>query len=45
VLTPLDLEREFGLTQGNIFQGELFAGATFLFAAGAGLGVLQDAGG
>ena len=21
--TPLDLEREFGLTQGNIFQGEL----------------------
>ena len=23
VLTPLDLEREFGLSQGNIFQGEL----------------------
>ena len=23
VLTPLDMEREFGLTQGNIFQGEL----------------------
>jgi phytoene dehydrogenase-like protein len=22
-LTPLDLEREFGLSQGNIFQGEL----------------------
>jgi phytoene dehydrogenase-like protein len=22
-LTPLDMEREFGLTQGNIFQGEL----------------------
>ena len=22
-MTPLDLEREFGLTQGNIFQGEL----------------------
>ena len=22
-LSPLDLEREFGLTQGNIFQGEL----------------------
>ena len=22
-LTPLDLEREFGLTEGNIFQGEL----------------------
>jgi phytoene dehydrogenase-like protein len=23
VLTPLDLQREFGLTEGNIFQGEL----------------------
>jgi phytoene dehydrogenase-like protein len=23
VLTPLDLEREFGLTEGNMFQGEL----------------------
>jgi phytoene dehydrogenase-like protein len=23
VLTPWDLEREFGLTEGNIFQGEL----------------------
>ena len=23
VITPLDLEREFGLTEGNIFQGEL----------------------
>jgi len=23
VLTPLDLEREFGMTEGNIFQGEL----------------------
>ena len=23
VLTPLDLERQFGLTEGNIFQGEL----------------------
>ena len=23
VLTPLDLEQEFGLTEGNIFQGEL----------------------
>ncbi len=23
ILTPLDLEREFGLTEGNIFQGEL----------------------
>ena len=23
MLTPLDLERDFGLTEGNIFQGEL----------------------
>ena len=23
IVTPLDLEREFGLTEGNIFQGEL----------------------
>ena len=23
VLTPLDMEREFGLSEGNIFQGEL----------------------
>jgi phytoene dehydrogenase-like protein len=23
VLTPLDIERDFGLTEGNIFQGEL----------------------
>ena len=23
VVTPLDLDREFGLTEGNIFQGEL----------------------
>ena len=23
VVTPLDLERDFGLTEGNIFQGEL----------------------
>ncbi|MCY3487462.1 MAG: amine oxidase, partial [Bacteroidetes bacterium] len=23
ILTPLDLERDFGLTEGNIFHGEL----------------------
>jgi phytoene dehydrogenase-like protein len=23
ILTPLDIERDFGLTEGNIFQGEL----------------------
>src|SRR5438445_388886 len=43
VLTPLDLEREFGLTQGNIFQGELSLEQLFFFAAGARLGVLPDA--
>jgi phytoene dehydrogenase-like protein len=29
VVTPLDLEREFGLTEGNIFQGELSADQLF----------------
>jgi phytoene dehydrogenase-like protein len=29
VLTPLDLEREFGLTEGNIFHGELAADQLF----------------
>ncbi len=29
VLTPLDLEREFGLTGGNIFQGELWPSQLF----------------
>jgi phytoene dehydrogenase-like protein len=29
VLTPLDLERDFGLTEGNIFQGELTLGQLF----------------
>ena len=38
VLTPLDIEREFGLTEGNIFQGELDARAVVLPAARAGLG-------
>ncbi len=32
ILTPLDLEREFGLTQGNIFQGELSLEQLFFFA-------------
>ena len=40
VLTPLDLEREFSLTEGNIFQGELTPRAALLPAAGAGLGAL-----
>jgi phytoene dehydrogenase-like protein len=30
VVTPLDLEREFGLTQGNIFHGELSLEQLFL---------------
>jgi phytoene dehydrogenase-like protein len=30
VLTPLDLEREWGLTEGNIFQGELSLEQLFL---------------
>jgi phytoene dehydrogenase-like protein len=40
VLTPLDIERDFGLSEGNIFQGELVARAAFLLAAGAGLGAV-----
>ena len=43
VLTPLDLEREFGLTEGNIFQGELSLEQLFFAAAGAGLGAVPDA--
>jgi phytoene dehydrogenase-like protein len=36
VLTPLDLEREFGLTQGNIFQGELSLEQLFFLRPVAG---------
>jgi phytoene dehydrogenase-like protein len=35
-LTPLDLEREFGLTQGNIFQGELSLEQLFFLRPVAG---------
>ena len=38
VLTPLDLEREFGLTEGNIFHGELSLEQLFFLRPGAGLG-------
>jgi phytoene dehydrogenase-like protein len=31
VVTPLDLEREWGLSEGNIFQGELSLGQLFFF--------------
>ncbi|HUE56421.1 MAG TPA: NAD(P)/FAD-dependent oxidoreductase [Candidatus Udaeobacter sp.] len=36
VLTPLDLQREFGLTQGNIFQGELSLEQLFFLRPVAG---------
>jgi phytoene dehydrogenase-like protein len=36
VLTPLDLERDFGLTQGNIFQGELSLEQLFFLRPVAG---------
>ena len=34
VLTPLDIEREFGLTEGNIFQGELTLEQLFFLRPG-----------
>ena len=37
VLTPLDLERTYGLTEGNIFHGDLTLGAVVLHAASSGL--------
>jgi len=43
-VTPLDMEREFGLTQGNIFQGELSLEQLFFLRPVPGLGVLQDTG-
>ena len=43
VVTPLDLEREWGLSEGNIFQGELIAGAAVLPASGAGMGAVPHA--
>jgi len=36
VLTPLDLEREFGLTEGNIFHGELTREQLFFLRPVAG---------
>jgi phytoene dehydrogenase-like protein len=36
VLTPLDLEREWGLTEGNIFQGELTLEQLFFLRPVAG---------
>ncbi len=37
VLTPLDLERTYGLTEGNIFHGDLAPGAAVLHASGFGM--------
>ena len=36
VVTPWDLEKEFGLTQGNIFQGELTLDQLFFMRPAAG---------
>ena len=36
VLTPLDLERRFGLTGGNIFQGAMTLGQLFAFRPAPG---------
>ena len=36
VLTPLDLEREFSLTEGNIFQGELTPDQLFMMRPAPG---------
>jgi phytoene dehydrogenase-like protein len=45
VLTPLDIERDHsGLTEGNIFQGELSLEQLFFSSAGPRLGALPDAG-
>ncbi len=43
VLTPLDLEREFGLTEGNIFQGELTLEQLFFARPVPGWAQYQDA--
>ena len=43
VVTPLDLEREWGLTEGNIFQGELSLEQLFFLRPVPGLGAVQDA--
>jgi phytoene dehydrogenase-like protein len=36
ILTPLDLERTYGLTEGNIFQGELSLEQLFFLRPVAG---------
>ncbi len=43
VLTPLDIERRIGLTEGQHLSGRALAGAALLQPAGARLGTLPDA--
>ena len=43
VLTPLDLEREFGLTEGNIFHGELTLEQLFFLRPAPGWAQVPDA--
>ena len=42
-LTPLDLERRFGITGGNIFHGEMSLDQMFVLRPAGGLGALPDA--
>ena len=42
VLTPLDIERTMGLTEGNIFQGELSLEQLFFNRPVPGLRAVQD---
>ena len=44
VLTPLDIERRIGLSEGNIFQGELSLEQLFFNRPVPGLGALPHAG-
>ncbi len=44
VLTPLDIERDFGLTEGNIFQGELTLEQLFFLRPAPGWAQVPHAG-
>ncbi len=43
VVTPLDLEREWGLSEGNIFQGELTLEQLFFLRPAPGWAQYHDA--
>ena len=43
VLTPWDLEQQFGLTEGNIFHGELSMEQLLFLRPAAGVGPIPDA--